>query len=174
MAFLRKLFDNLEECLLVFALGTMVVYIFLQILLRYIFNLPLAWTEELARFTFVWLIYLGASMAVKRKRHLKVDAALFLFPKAIRPYVTLIGDLLFLFFAIILTKETATLTYTVTFIRRQVSPAMQIPMGLAYLAVPVSFGLMIIRLCQNIAESIRTHPPVHGQRRAKAAVAARR
>lgn len=156
MRLLRKLFDNLEEYLLTFALGSMVVYIFMQILLRYVFNLPLAWTEELARFTFVWLIYLGASLAVKKQRHLRVDAALFLFPKAIRPYITLLGDLLFLLFAVILTKETATLTYTVTFIRRQVSPAMQIPMGLAYLAIPLSFGLMIIRLCQNIAHFVRS------------------
>lgn len=159
MRLLRKLFDNLEEYLLTFALGSMVVYIFMQILFRYVFNLPLAWTEELARFTFVWLIYLGASLAVKKQRHLRVDAALFLFPKAIRPYIRLVGDLLFLLFAVILTKETATLTYTVTFIRRQVSPAMQIPMGLAYLAIPLSFGLMIIRLCQNTVQFVRSQMP---------------
>jgi len=152
---LKKLFNNLEEYLLVFALGSMVVYIFMQILLRYVFDLPLAWSEELARFTFVWLIYLGASLAIKRKRHLRVDAALFLYPKAIRRYVTLLGDLLFLFFAIVIAKETATLTYTITFIRPQVSPAMQIPMGLAYLAIPVSFSLMVIRIVQNIITSIR-------------------
>lgn len=154
---LKRIFDNLEEYLLVFAFGSMVVYIFMQILFRYIFNLPLAWSEELARFTFVWLIYLGASLAVKRKRHLRVDAALLLYPKVIRPYVTLLGDLLFLFFAIVIAKETATLIHAITFVRPQVSPAMQIPMGLAYLAVPISFGLMIIRIVQNIVSFFRSN-----------------
>lgn len=157
LALLKRIFDNLEEYLLVFALGSMVIYIFIQIIFRYIFSLPLAWSEELSRFTFVWLIYLGASLAVKRSRHLRVDAALFLYPKAFRPYVTLLGDLLFLLFAIVIAKETATLAYTITFIRPQVSPAMQIPMGLAYLAIPVSFGLMICRIIQNIATFFRTN-----------------
>ncbi|HHV53136.1 MAG TPA: TRAP transporter small permease [Synergistaceae bacterium] len=152
---IKVFFDNIEEYLLTFALGSMVIYIFIQIILRYIFNLPLAWSEELARFTFVWLIYLGASMAVKRQRHLRVDAALLMFPKRVRPFIMLIGDLLFLFFALVIIKETATLTYIVSFVRRQVSPALQISMGLAYLAVPVSFSLMAIRLCQNIIKFVQ-------------------
>jgi TRAP-type C4-dicarboxylate transport system permease small subunit len=44
-----------------------------QVLFRYVIRYPLPWTEELARFTLVWVTFLGAASATRRKLHLAVD-----------------------------------------------------------------------------------------------------
>ena len=46
---------------------------FLQVLFRFVFNLPLAWTEELSRYVFIILIYCGASAAVLDNAHVRVE-----------------------------------------------------------------------------------------------------
>ncbi|MDB2142127.1 TRAP transporter small permease [Enterocloster clostridioformis] len=46
---------------------------FLQMLFRFVFNLPLAWTEELSRYVFIILTYCGASTAVLDNAHVRVE-----------------------------------------------------------------------------------------------------
>lgn len=45
----------------------------MQVLFRYVLQYPLPWTEELARFTLVWVTFLGAASVTRRKLHLAVD-----------------------------------------------------------------------------------------------------
>lgn len=47
---------------------------FLQVLLRYVFGNPLSWGEELSRYIFVWITFLGAAVAFARDTHIRVDA----------------------------------------------------------------------------------------------------
>ena len=44
-----------------------------QVVLRYVFNEPLPWAEELSRYFFIWIVYLGAAIASRRAAHLEVD-----------------------------------------------------------------------------------------------------
>lgn len=45
----------------------------IQVLFRYVFKLPLSWTEELARFLFVWVVFLGSAVSVKELGHVGVE-----------------------------------------------------------------------------------------------------
>ena len=63
MKFLRFLNDHLEEYLLVFLMVVEVVVVFAQVVTRYVFHSPLAWSEELARYMFIWLVWIGAAYA---------------------------------------------------------------------------------------------------------------
>lgn len=155
MGVLLKLFDHLEEAILTVVMSAMTIAVTAQIVLRYIFSLPLDWSEELARFSFVWCIYMGASLAVVRRKHLKIDAALFLFPKPCRPWVELLGKVLFLVFALIMVYCSWEHFARITWIRPQLSPAMRIPMGIAYAAIPLSFGLIVCRLLQDMYKFFR-------------------
>ena len=62
---MAHIYNKLEEYTLVAILATSVVIITLQIIMRYVFNNSLSWSEEAAKYLFVWLIWLGTSIAVR-------------------------------------------------------------------------------------------------------------
>ena len=130
------------------------VVLSIQVFMRYVMDASLSWSEELARYLFIWLIYIGISYGAKVMRHIKIDAGLYLFPKAFRPVVVIIGDLVFLAFCGIV------IFYSYTLVLRQImidqhSPAMNIPMWMVYAAPMVGFALTAIREVQTIAWRIR-------------------
>ena len=61
-----------EEGLSAVLLAAMSVVILLQIILKW-FHMPLSWSEEMARYMFIWLIYIASSYAVKKRSHIKVE-----------------------------------------------------------------------------------------------------
>ena len=63
------LFKNYLEIVLVFLLVAMTLTVFSQVIARYIFEAPLSWSEELARFILIWLSMLSAAYAFKTKSH---------------------------------------------------------------------------------------------------------
>lgn len=56
-----------------FLLGMLTLIMFLQVLFRYIFNNSLTWSEELSKFIFIWITFLGAAICFRDGIHLKVD-----------------------------------------------------------------------------------------------------
>ena len=64
MKVLRFLDDNLEKMLCTITLALMSAIIVLQVFFRYVLNNSLAWSEELARYLFIWTIYIGISYGV--------------------------------------------------------------------------------------------------------------
>jgi TRAP-type C4-dicarboxylate transport system permease small subunit len=66
-----KLFRIIEIVIAIF-LGVMIVFTFLNVILRQ-FSLGFAWTEEVTRITFIYLVYLGAIIAARENRHLMID-----------------------------------------------------------------------------------------------------
>ena len=138
--------DNLakgEAAALIAIVGVMTVVVFLQVLYRYVFAQPLQWSEELARYLFVWLSILGATLAVQKKGHFGLDFFYKMtsgrFQRIVKiPVYLLMGIVIFviLFQGIILVQKTAL----------QESPAMGISMGWAYASLPVGGALMAIHL----------------------------
>ncbi|HCX61859.1 TRAP transporter small permease [Sedimentibacter sp.] len=153
MKILKFIDDNLEKIILVILLGATSVVIGLQVFMRYVLQSSLSWSEEIARYMFVWLTYIGISYGVKADRHIKVDAAMYMFPKNIRKYVALIGDILFLAFAIIIVVTSYGVSGKII-MSGQTSPAVGLPMGLVYLAPFVGFAMVSLRLVQNIIKHI--------------------
>lgn len=65
---------KVERGLVTAALVGMVVLVFVQVVLRYVFNTGLPWLEETARYLLIWTGFLGASIATKDRRHIAIDA----------------------------------------------------------------------------------------------------
>ena len=57
VAMLKKLWDNLEEYILVYSMMFSVALVFVQVIMRYVFSNSLSWSEELARYLFLWQIW---------------------------------------------------------------------------------------------------------------------
>jgi len=146
---IKKIWDHFEEYILVPSLMFNVILIFIQIIMRYIFQNSLSWSEELARYIFLWQIWLGASFAVKEHRHLRIEAFLNLLPKKINKYVELLSLLIWFCFSAFLAYKGSELV--IMLIKHgQVSPAMRMPMFYAYSSVPVGCAFMGVRLIEAI------------------------
>ena len=132
-----------EAVVLIALVGVMTGVVFLQVLYRYVFTQPLQWSEELARYLFVWLSILGAALALQKKGHFGLDLFFKMLSSRSRsivqipPYL-LMGIVIFviLFQGIILVQKTVL----------QESPAMGISMSWAYAPLPVGGALMAIHL----------------------------
>ena len=68
-----NLYFKLLEVLLVLCLGAMVVMVLGNVILRYGFNSGITVSEELSRFAFVWLTFIGAVVGLREGAHLGVD-----------------------------------------------------------------------------------------------------
>ena len=144
---LRHLFDNLEEYLCVVLLVVMSGAILCQILFRFVFELPLRWTEELGIYVLSWVSFMGASVGVKRWAHIGVEAFVLLLPKKLQSATKVLSLVLSaVFFAIMVYFGCEIVNKQI--VTGQVSPAMRIPMYYAYLSVPVGGAFMFIRTLQ--------------------------
>ncbi|WP_340002339.1 TRAP transporter small permease [Oceanobacillus sp. FSL K6-0127] len=151
MKVVRWLDEHFEEYILVFLSAFTVVIIFLQVVMRYVFGNSLTWSEEMARYMFIWLIYIGVSYAVKKKRHLGVDAITMLFKEKGNLIVALIANFSFLIFAIVMTYFGLDIVLRVT----RESAALQIPLTWVYVAPVVGMTLTSIRLIQNMVIEVK-------------------
>ena len=120
----------------------------MQILMRMTGN-SLTWAEELARYMYVWSVFLSVSCCLRAGNVLKVDLIQQILPGGIRRVLVTLLD-------IINTVLFAYLTYHAWFlvenvkISSQKSPAMEIPMYLIYWIIPIGFALATIRSAQRV------------------------
>ena len=151
----KKIWDHLEEYILVSSLIFTVFLVFMQVVMRYLFQNSLSWSEELARYVFLWQIWLGASYAVKEQRHLRIEIIKDLVPRNKQKHIEFVTLLIWFCFSLFLAIKASELTMML-FNRGQLSPALQIPMAYAYASVPAGCALMAIRL---LGEMIKLFKP---------------
>lgn len=170
---LSKTLEIIENIIVTTSLGIMIVVIFLQIVFRYcssasipgfewlteyiremaMFLLP--WTEEVARFTMLWAVFIGAAMGAKNNVHIGVDAFVSMLPKKTMRYVTIFSGLCSVVFCLSLTGLGVVLL-DIMWETGQRSPALEIPMVWAYLAVPVGGILTALRFYQATVIKVRS------------------
>lgn len=153
MNIIRAIDRRFEEVLLFIFSTIMVSVIFLQVVMRVSGN-SLSWSEELGRYCFIWLVYIGISYGVKKQRHIKVDVMLLLLKGKAKLTLAIIANLLFLFFSLYVVVNGYDIASQLLSFGQQ-SPALHIPMGLVYMATPVGFALTAIRLVQNLIVQIK-------------------
>lgn len=149
MKVLRFLDNYFEEALASLLLLAMTAVVACQIALR-MAGIPLAWSEEAARYMFIWLIYIGAAYAIKKRSHIKVELISLVVKEKGQFILDMIADICFMVFAVFLTIYGWDAVYRVVSIHQQSSPAMHINMGVPYSAVAAGCSLMVIRLVQDI------------------------
>ena len=149
MAVLKWLDENIERVILLVLLVVMSVVIVLQVFMRYVMENSLTWSEELARFCFVWLIYIGISYGVKKAKHIRVEALLSVFKRKGKYALNMIAYVLFLFFAIYATYYGFSI-YSAIKGTGQLAPSLGISMSIMYLGMPVGMLLTSIRIIQRI------------------------
>jgi len=143
----RNLLDRSILYISSFALMLLVVTVTWQVFSRYVLNDPSSWTDELARYTMVWLGLLGASYLFGIKGHLAItllDSALK--GKANIALQLLINGISFAFVSLAMLKGGMALMGRTT---QQLSPALQLPMSTVYSILPISAVIILIYLALN-------------------------
>lgn len=156
MSLIEKLLNSINkavEYVVTALLATMVVVVFLQVIFRFILEASLPWSEELARYILVWISFLGASIGVKRKSHIGVEAVTNYLPFKAKSIVAIIAHLLSSALFIILIVWGYQLIGKVS---GQESPAMEISMALPYSALFISGILMLLYSIYNIMLEFKT------------------
>lgn len=148
MKILKWLNDYIEEAILLIIGTVMVTITILQVFMRMSGN-SLTWSEELARYCFVWIIYIGLSYGVKKQKHINIDIILILLKGKANLVLRIISDILFLCFCLIVVYYGTDLVQK-QFQFGQTSAGMGLPIGYVYLAAPVGAALCFIRLLQNL------------------------
>lgn len=154
MRILRKINEHIEEWILVTLLAASLTSITLQIIMRFIFSNSLTWSEELARYCFIWLIYIGIAYGVKKSRHICLDVVFDILPDTLKKVFILISNVLVGVFAlVVIYYSTFLIDQLMTF--GQKSAAMRVDMVYVYISVPIGMFLTVVRLIQNTFYTIR-------------------
>jgi len=83
--------DRIIDLLIVIFFALMVIFAFVQVLLRYVFSYPAPWTEELSRYFMIWLILLGSGVGVRLENHIKIDVLERKLPQKTRILIDFLG-----------------------------------------------------------------------------------
>jgi len=123
--------------------------VFYQVVLRYIFQAPPTWTEEVARFSLVWLVLLGSSVCIRKGRHFNVDYVTHLMSKRIIYILSIVLNVL-----IVLFLSVAFYYGIIVMIRsfNITSPALGIRMAYVQMVFPIGFGVMLMEAVLIIYE----------------------
>ena len=138
---------GLEEMVCGVLMIVLTVSVEIQLINRNTFGISIPWTEELARYCFIWLSFAGISLGIKRGKHLTVELLINNLPKKGARILGFIIDFFFFVFCV------AGIWYGAGIVQKmmafgQKSPSLGIEMGVIYLAVPVGFGMSIFRIIE--------------------------
>ena len=129
------------EIALVFLLVAMTLTVFSQVIARYIFEAPLSWSEELARFILIWLSMLSAAYAFKTKSHFALTILVNKLPEKHQKITSFCVNMLVAIFFLIICYYSVIFVHSVN---GHVAPALQISMQIPYSSKIVASGLIAI------------------------------
>lgn len=139
---IRKWVDRLLEIACISLMLIAVSVACLQVVMRYIFRSGLPWPEEVATWVFAWAVFLGMAVATGREAHISIDVVL----RQLSPLAR--ERLEFLIRAIMAAASIMLVVHGLEYVQRSIaaSPALQLPMKLFFLAVPVGGAMNLFFL----------------------------
>jgi len=111
--------------------------------------------EEISRYAYVWITFIGLSLATKTREHIRVEAGVGLLPPVWQRVIGLFVDLTS--FAILLWLAYLGVRFML-FSRMSISPALEIPLNLVYVAFPLGCLLAALRLSVHLVAELRRGP----------------
>ncbi len=145
---IKKILGQFETYAGAFCQGLMVIMLLLQVISRYIFRNSIPWTEEIALILFVLSIYFGASAAIYRKQHLRLEVLTSKFSPKGQLAIGIVGNICFFFFNCVILTGFHRLIGRLhqTGVATAVSG---IPKWTFYTVIEIMFVVMAIRLIQD-------------------------
>jgi TRAP-type C4-dicarboxylate transport system permease small subunit len=145
-------FERILRLLLAGLLAFITIGVFIQVCMRYFFSLSFLWGEELSLFAFIWCVFLGAAIAVRRRVHFSFDFLASLLPGRAAAAQQLLVNLIVLGLAIVMMVQGY--EFSILSLRR-FSPALGITLFIPTLIIPVSAAYMILAAGRDVVRCSR-------------------
>ena len=151
---IRRALDLGLEGLVAVVMGVLVIDVTWQVFTRFVLRDPSSWTEELATYLMIWVGLLGASVALRRKAHLGIDYFVsHLSPRKKAATEAFVFLVVAAFSAMVLGIGGVNLVRE-TLAGGQASPALGVPMGYVYLALPISGFFLTLYSVEFLIEHV--------------------
>jgi TRAP-type C4-dicarboxylate transport system permease small subunit len=145
--------NRFVQLVVVIQFAVLVIVVTAAVFARYVLNDSIVWAEELARYLFVWVSFLGGGLGVGTNVHVGVDSLVELLPRGPRLAVEILMELMIVAFTLVLIWAGAQFA---AFGMRTEALLLGIPMGYVYLAVPVGGFVMLINVLLHVHLHILT------------------
>lgn len=143
---------KLVEVAVIFSSAAMTFMLIIQVFLRYVLRTSIPFSEELARYLMIWVVFLAAGLALKEDAHISIRVLVDRLRGRTRLWLNLVAQILLLAFLVLLMIETiAVLPYQ----RAQIILSMGISIFWFYLAIPVGCSIMILFLLPKMHEKVK-------------------
>ncbi|HZF81513.1 MAG TPA: TRAP transporter small permease [Rubrivivax sp.] len=149
------LWTRLIDSLMAFLLALMVILVFGNVVLRYGFNSGISASEELSRYFFVWLIFLGAAVGLYRREHMGVNSFVRMLPRQGQVVLAVLGELLMLGCCGVLVVGSIS---QAIINHENLSPGTNLPVSLLYAPQAIAAVIMCIVLLVSLFRILTQHP----------------
>jgi C4-dicarboxylate transporter DctQ subunit len=146
---INKLSHFLEEILIGCLLASASLILFANVVARYVFNWGVPWAEELVRYEIIWMVFIGGSVAARKGIHIGIDILATFSPPKIQTVIHLVINAISLLFCVFLTVMGFDLISQAKMFG-QVAPALQVPIWIVQMAIPIGGSLMALRFLQRL------------------------
>lgn len=140
---LRNTVDKILANALVVLMAAMTLNVLWQVFSRFLLGSPSSFTDELARYLLIWIGILGAAYVAGQNRHVAIDVLPKRFSEKTQRSLRLIVDWLVILFSLCAFVIGGSRLVYIVYKLDQHSPALQVPLALVYLVIPIS-GILII------------------------------
>ncbi|MBX2976851.1 MAG: TRAP transporter small permease [Ignavibacteriaceae bacterium] len=140
---IKSSIDSVLKWTLITVLSIMTLNVLWQVFSRFVLQSPSSFTEELARYSLVWLGILGASYVAGQKMHLAIDLLGTKLIGKSKIYLEIIIQIMVFLFSFFVMFIGGIRLVTITFTLNQISAALQVQLGYIYFVVPLSGFLMM-------------------------------
>ncbi|UTS79785.1 TRAP transporter small permease [Phaeobacter piscinae] len=155
MHILRTIDKNAERWLLLTFYVMLVITMAVEVIRRELFAYSSIWGEEIVRYSFIYLAWIGAAAAVKERAHIRIDVLMHYLGPRPKALLYIFGDLVMFVVALVaLYWSFETVLVSAKF--GSVSHGLRISMVWFLMAVPAGFALMVWRLLQSFLRDFRS------------------
>ncbi|MBD1558811.1 TRAP transporter small permease [Vibrio sp. S9_S30] len=146
--------QNLERWLCLMFYSMIVLTIISEVTRRFVLSYSSIWGEEVARYCFIYLAWIGASLAVKNRAHIRIDVLLGFLPNRAQIAMYLFSDFLTLGLAVI--SLIVSIGPVITSLEYgSVTHGLRISQVWFLFAVPFGFTLIVLRVLQSIRRDVK-------------------
>lgn len=159
---LKLILTNLDAIITAVTLSICVVLVNANVIMRYFFNNPIRWAEEVVTSLFVWTVFIGSAYAYRKHSHLGVDILVNLMPPKVKAVVKAVMSVVELFVLSMLTVISSQYVYHLIFNRAGklkviMTDMLRIPKWWTGIAVPIGFGLSVIYSVYFMVKGVRAY-----------------